>query len=173
MAKFYGLPMFSLAGASDSKIVDQQAAADASLSLLFETLVGSDLIHDLGYLESGLTFSFAHLAICDEIVDWIKAFAKDVTVNEETLALDVIANVGPEGSYLDTDHTLKHYKKRWYPSLFERASFDSWLEDGGKTLVERAADKVVRILSSHEPEPLPLKTKEKLRGIVQNARQKG
>ena len=166
MAKFYGLPMFSLGGASESKTVDPQAAAEASLSLFFETLTGSDLIHDLGYLESGLTFSFSHLVICDEIVNWIKAFTKDVKVTEETLALDVIEEVGPEGNYLVTEHTLKHYKERWYPNLFERDTYDSWIGKGGKTLVERAADKVDRILSEHEPESLPSKIKEKLKGIV-------
>ncbi len=169
MAKFYGFPMFSLGGASDSKVVDQQAAVEASLSLLFETLTGSDLIHDLGYLESGLTFSFSHLAICDEIVDWIKALTKDVAVNKETLALDVIAEVEPKGNYLDTEHTLKHYKERWYPNLFERGTYDSWLKDGGKTLAERASDKVDRILSEHESEPLSPKIKERLQGIVQKA----
>ncbi|MFC2165756.1 trimethylamine methyltransferase family protein [Acidobacteriota bacterium] len=168
MAKFYGLPIFGLAGASDAKLADQQAAADASLSLLFETLVRSDLIHDLGYLESGLTFSFAQLAICDEIVDWIKAFTKDVIVDEETLALDVIAKAGPHGNYLDTDHTIKHYKKRWYPSLFERGTYDSWLAGGGQTLADRASDKVDRILSDHEPEPLPINIQNNLRRIVQN-----
>jgi len=169
MARFYGLPMFSLGGASESKAVDQQAAAEASLSLLFETLTGSDLIHDLGYLESGLTFSFSQLAICDEIVDWIKGFTKDVEVTEETLALDVIAEVGPEGNYLKTEHTRKHYKERWYPNLFERDTYDSWIGKGGKTLVERAADKVDRILSEHEPESLPSRIKEKLKGIVNRA----
>jgi len=166
MAKFYGLPMFSLGGASESKAVDQQAAAEASLSLLFETLICSDLIHDLGYLESGLTFSFSHLVICDEIVNWIKAFTKDVKVTEETLALDVIEEVGPEGNYLNTEHTLKHYKDRWYPKLFERNTYESWLANGGKTLVERADDKIDQILSEHRPEPLPAKIKERLQGIV-------
>ncbi len=169
MAKFYGLPIFGLAGASDAKLADQQAAADASLSLLFETLVRSDLIHDLGYLESGLTFSFAQLAICDEIVDWIKAFTKDVIVDEETLALDVIAKAGPHGNYLDTEHTIKHYKKRWYPNLFERSTYEAWIEGGGKTLAERAADKVDRILTEHEPEPLPISIQNNLRRIVQKS----
>jgi trimethylamine--corrinoid protein Co-methyltransferase len=173
MAKFYNLPMFSLGGASESKVVDQQAAAEASLSLLFETLTGSDLIHDLGYLESGLTFSFSQLAICDEIVDWIKGFTKDVKVTKETLALDVIEEVGPEGNYLKTEHTRKHYKERWYPNLFERDTYDSWIGKGGKTLVERASDRVDRILSEHEPEPLPSNIKEKLQRIVENAHRKG
>ncbi len=166
MAKFYSLPMFSLGGASESKAVDPQAAAEASLSLLFETLTGSDLIHDLGYLESGLTFSFSHLVICDEIVNWIKAFTKDIKVSEETLALDVIEKVGPEGNYLKTEHTRKHYKERWYPNLFERDTYESWIGRGGKTLVERAAYKVDRILSAHELESLPSKIKEKLKRIV-------
>jgi trimethylamine--corrinoid protein Co-methyltransferase len=169
MAKFYGLPMFSLAGASESKAIDQQAAAEASLSLLFETLTGSDLIHDLGYLESGLTFSFSHLVICDEIVNWIRAFTKDVKVTKETLALDVIEELGPEGNYLTTEHTRKHFKERWYPNLFERDTYDSWIGKGGKTLVERASDKVDLILSEHEPESLPSKIKEKLKGIVHRA----
>lgn len=170
MARFYGLPMFSLGGASESKVVDQQAAAEASLSLLFETLTGSDLIHDLGYLESGLTFSFSQLAICDEIVDWIKGFTKDVKVTEETLALDVIAEAGPEGNYLDTEHTLKHYKKRWYPGLFERDTYDSWHGMGGKTLADRAAEKTDLILSEYKPEPLPLNIQKNLRRIVQKTR---
>ena len=170
MARFYGLPMFSLGGASDSKAVDPQAAAEASLSLLFETLTGSDLIHDLGYLESGLTFSFSHLVICEEIVNWIKAFTKDVRVTEEMLALDVIEEAGPEGNYLKTEHTRKHYKERWYPNLFERGTYDSWIGKGGKTLVERAADEVNRILSEHEPESLHSKIKEKLKGIVLRTR---
>ncbi len=170
MAKFYNLPMFSLGGASESKVVDQQAAAEASLSLLFETLTGSDLIHDLGYLESGLTFSFSQLAICDEIVDWIKGFTKDVKVTEETLALDVIEEVGPEGNYLKTEHTLKHYKERWYPDLFERDTYDSWHGKGGKTLSERAGERASLILAEHKPEPLPSKIKEKLQGFVQKAK---
>ncbi|MCK4363845.1 MAG: trimethylamine methyltransferase family protein, partial [Candidatus Aminicenantes bacterium] len=84
----------------------------------------------------------------------------------ETLALDVIEKAGPEGNYLVTEHTRKHYKERWYPHLFERDTYDSWIGKGGKTLVERAADNVDRILSEHEPESLPSKIKEKLKGIV-------
>jgi trimethylamine--corrinoid protein Co-methyltransferase len=158
--------MFSLGGASESKVVDQQAAAEASLSLLFETLTGSDLIHDLGYLESGLTFSFSHLVICDEIVDWIKGFTKDVEVTEETLALNVIEEVGPEGNYLKTEHTRKHYKERWYPNLFERDTYDSWHGKGGKTLFERAGERASLILAEHKTEPLPFKIKERLQEIV-------
>lgn len=170
MAHFYGLPMFSLGGASESKTIDQQAAAEAALSLLVETLAGGNIIHDLGYLESGLTFSFTQLLLCDEIVSWIKAFAKGFEVSDETLALDIIAEVGPEGQYLKTNHTLRYYKERWYPALFERATYESWLKKGSKTLVERAAERIEQILAEHKPEPLSLEVKENLQKIVSEAK---
>ncbi len=76
LADFYGLPMFSMGGASDSKAVDQQAGAEAAMTLLTNTLGGGNIIHDLGYLESGLTYSLAQLAICHDLVGWVKAFAR-------------------------------------------------------------------------------------------------
>ena len=170
LSHHYGLPMFAIAGASEAKVFDQQAAAEAALSLVVETLAGGNIIHDLGYLESGLTFSFAHLLLANEVVSWIKAFTKGYEVNDETLALDVIAELGPDGDFLNTAHTLKHFRERWYPDLFERMSYHSWLSKGGKDLAERAKEKIDAILAEHTPEPLPAKTRERLREIVLGAK---
>lgn len=169
MAHYYGLPMFSLGGATEAKVVDQQAAAEAALTLMSETLAGGNIIHDLGYLESGLTFSFAQLVICTEIVSWIKGFMKEIPVDDESLALDVIAERGPEGQYLDAEHTRKHFRERWYPDLFERKTYDMWASEGGKNLVERASERIAHILPNHKPEPLPPEVVEKLRQIVARA----
>ncbi len=169
LAHYYGLPMFSLAGASESKIPDQQAAAEAALSLMVATLAGGQIIHDLGYLESGLTFSFAQLALCDEIVSWIKGFVQEVKVDEESLGVDTVADVGPKGQFLKTGHTLNHFRERWYPQLFERQTFESWRDKGAKGLMERATELVESILAEHKPEPLPKKIQEKLRKIVLKA----
>jgi trimethylamine--corrinoid protein Co-methyltransferase len=170
LSHHYGFPMFAIAGASEAKVFDQQAAAEAAVSLVVETLAGSNIIHDLGYLESGLTFSFAQLLLADEIVSWIKAFAKGYEVNEETLALDLIAELGPEGDFLNTPHTLKHYRERWYPNLFERATYEGWRSKGGKNLAERAKEKIDTILAEHKPEPLPPKIRERLHEIVIGAK---
>jgi trimethylamine--corrinoid protein Co-methyltransferase len=169
MAHFYGLPMFSLGGASEAKVVDQQAAAEAALTLMSETLAGGNIIHDLGYLESGLTFSFAHLMICTEIVSWIKGFLKEISVDDDSLALDLIAEKGSDGQYLDTEHTHSHFRERWYPDLFERKTYDAWVYDGEKTLAQRAGERVERILEEHNPEPLPQDVMDKLREIVGRA----
>jgi trimethylamine--corrinoid protein Co-methyltransferase len=169
LAHHYGLPMFSLAGASESKLVDQQAAAEAALSLMNATLAGGQITHDLGYLESGLTYSLAQLAICDDIVSWLRAFGRGIEVDDESLALDVIAEVGPDGQFLHTEHTLKHFRERWYPTLFERDTYEGWLDRGGESLCERAVTKVDTILADHHPEPLPDETLRELQRIVQRA----
>jgi trimethylamine--corrinoid protein Co-methyltransferase len=169
LGQFYGFPMFAIAGASESKSVDSQAAAEAALSLVVETLAGGNIIHDLGYLESGLTFSFVQLVLCDEIVSWMKAFTTEFEVNDETLAVDVIAELGADGDFLNTDHTLKHFRERWYPTFFERANYDSWLKRGGKEFAQRATEAVNQILAEHKPEPLPNNIKGKLREIIQRA----
>jgi trimethylamine--corrinoid protein Co-methyltransferase len=169
LAQLYNLPAFGIGGYSDSKVVDQQAAAEAALTLLGETLVGGNIIHDLGYLDTGLAFSFAQLAICEDIVGWIELFMGGVEVNEETLALDVIAAAGPDGQYLDTDHTYNHYKDGWYPNLFERNDYAAWEAKGSKTLAERAAERVETILSEHKPEPLPKDAAQAIQAIVDRA----
>ena len=169
LSRRYGIPAFALAGGSDAKVVDQQAAAEAALTILADTLMGGNIVHDLGYLESGLTFSLAQLAICDQIVSWIKAFLKDVEVSEETLALDVIRQVGIEGQYLKTSHTRRHMKDHWYPDLFERGAYNDWKQKGGLSLGERAAERVQKILDEHHPEPLDDKIRLRLHDIVLRA----
>lgn len=169
LAHYYGLPMFSLAGGSDAKLVDQQAAIDAALTIAVEAISGGQLIHDLGYLESGLTFSLAQLAICDEIVAWLKPFLKPVEINDETLALDLIDQLGPDGSFLNTAHTRKHYRERWYPNLIERFNFSQWEKKGGQTLAQRAADKVEAILATHQPVPLSEDKVKAIHAVVERA----
>jgi trimethylamine--corrinoid protein Co-methyltransferase len=169
MAHFYGLPMFAIGGASEAKLEDMQASAEAAMSLVVETLTGSDIIHDLGYLESGLTFSFIQLALCNEIVSWIKAYTNEIEVSEETLAVDVIAEIGPDSEFLKTDHTLRHYKERWYPAIFERATYEAWSEKGGKSFSERAQEKIDEFLAQHKPEHLPTQAKKEMKRIVSRA----
>ena len=169
LAHYYGLPIFGLAGASDAKLPDQQAAAEAAFSLLLETLSGANLVHDVGYLESGKCYSFEQLVICDEMINYVKRFMQELEVSEETLALDVIDEVGPHGDFLGTKHTLRHYKEDWYPKLFDRSNFEEWATAGGKTLRQRASERVDEILAEHQPEPLLPDVQERIDGVVRRA----
>ncbi len=171
LAHFYGLPMFSLGGASDSKLPDGQAAAEAALTIMLRALSGGHIVHDLGYLESGLCGSLAQLAVFDEIVDWLKGETSEIEINDETLALDLIDEVGPDGQFLDSEHTIRHFRERWYPRLIERDNYERWLSKGGKTMAQRAADRVEAILESHKPQPLSADVARAVRGVVERATQ--
>ena len=166
MGRYYGLPVFGLGGSSDSKLPDEQAAAEASLTLLFETLGRATLVHDVGYMESGKCYSLEMLAICDEVIGYIRRYCRGIEVNDETLALDLIAELGPEGDYLSSEHTVNHYRETWYPGLFNRNHFDGWLAEDGQTLGERARKRVEEILKNHTPEPLDQKVRQEIEKIL-------
>jgi trimethylamine---corrinoid protein Co-methyltransferase len=167
LAHRYDLPIFGLTGCSDSKLPDEQAAAEAAFSILLETLAGAQLAHDVGYLEGGMTNSIEQVVICDELIAYTKHFMRSLEINEETLALDLIDQIGPDGDFLSSEHTLEHYREDWYPKLFDRSQYDIWKRKGSKTLRERARDKALRLLETHQPEPLPADVQKKVDAIVE------
>jgi trimethylamine--corrinoid protein Co-methyltransferase len=169
MAHFYGLPMFALGGCSDSKCLDEQAGIEAALTLMVTAMTGGHIVHDLGYLESGLCYSLAQLVICDETVGWIEHCLRGVDVSDEALAVDLIDQVGPDGQFLDSQHTLKHFRQRWYPRVMDRDNYAGWQARGGKTLQQRASERVEEILAEHKPEPLLEDVASAVRAVVQRA----
>ena len=150
LAARYGLPNFATAGATDAKVVDAQAGAEWACSISLDMLSGSNLIHDAGYLESGLTGSLESLVLCDEIISMARWIAQGFTIDEDTLALGLIERVGPGGHFLGEPHTVQRYRKDvWYPTLFDRDSFQNWREAGEKDVRRRARDRVRELLGEH------------------------
>lgn len=168
-AHFLGLPMFNIAGASDSKLMDQQAAAEAALTIFTDAIFGGNLVHDVGYLDSGLLGCLPQLAICNEIISWTAACVRGCEINEETLCLDLIERIGHDGDYLSEDHTLNNFRKRWYPTLFDRSNPAQWEEKGGLSMGDRATAAVTGILADHRPQPLSADAARALRAIIAEA----
>jgi trimethylamine--corrinoid protein Co-methyltransferase len=170
IAKWLRLPMFSTAGCGDAKTLDQQAAIEATLSIAMAALSGANLIHDVGYLESGMVGSDDMLVMSDEIIGMVKRIMRGITVDEDTLALDVIARVGPGGHYLADKHTFTHFKSEfWFPKLIDRRRFEEWQADGGKTLARRVRARVIDLIENYQPEPIPPEAHAKLKAIVAEA----
>ncbi|MBW2148114.1 MAG: trimethylamine methyltransferase family protein [Deltaproteobacteria bacterium] len=167
LAHFYRMPCFGLGGTTDAKAVDQQAALEAALTLMSATLSGAQLIHDVGYMESGLAGSHVQLFICHEIIQWLAQYMKGLIINEETLALDIIEKVGPEQSFLDTDHTYRHFREDHYPVLLDRRRYDEWAAAGSTSLADQAKEKVDEILTEHPPRKLPESTLRDLRRLAE------
>lgn len=167
LAHYYGLPMFGYGGFSDSKVVDQQATLEAALSLAFASLSGANLIHDMGYLEAGLSGSLPMLVICDEIISWLSHALRGVQIDDETLALDLIDSKGPDGDFLEEEHTLRHFRERWLPGLLDQSVYASWAGQGGKDLATRAKERVEHILASSAPSVLPDSVRAKVHAILE------
>lgn len=168
LARYYRLPMFSFAGCSDANTYDQQASLESSLWILLSSLSGGNLVHDVGYINNGLTTSFEQLVVSNEVIGMVRRITGGFEINEETLALDLIDKVGPGGEYLTSDHTLKHFKENWFPELLSRKAYESWVQDGSKDLGTVANEKAKFILENHVPKPLDDSVKDKLREIVES-----
>ena len=168
MARYYRLPMFSFAGCSDSNIYDHQAALEGALWILMSSLNGGNLVHDVGYVNSGLTTSFEQLVVSNEIIGMVRRITQGFEINEETMGLDLIEETGPGGEYLTSEHTLKHFKENWYPELLSRSPYEKWQEEGGKDLKTRSNEKAKYILENYTPKPLEEGVKNELRKIVES-----
>lgn len=167
LAHFYGIPTFGAAGCSDAKLFDAQAAAEATLTLFDNTVNGANLIHDIGYLDCAMTGSLELVAFCDELIGWLRRYLRRLEISEETLALDLIHEIGPDGHFVETAHTLRHVREDWRPTLLDRQSFHRWTEQGSTTLQQRATKKVWELVEHHRAEPLPKKVREALQAIIE------
>lgn len=155
IANYYGIPTWGRAGCTDSKVVDQQAAFEAGYEILMQAISGENLIHDVGYIESGLTASWDALVMSNEFIAAAKRVVHGFELSQDTIALDVIDKVGPDGHYLVEPHTLKYFRgETWIPELLDRKNIDRWEEDGKTTLLERVNHKVKKILENHVPDSL-------------------
>lgn len=155
IASYYQLPTFGRAGCTESKVLDQQAAFEAGYEILMQALSGENLIHDVGYIESGLTASWDSIVMCNEFIGAAKRVVDGFELSEEALALDVIDRVGPSGHFLTDPHTIKHFRKEtWIPKLIDRTNFQNWEKNGKTTLLDRVNRHVKEILDTHQPEPL-------------------
>lgn len=170
VAKWLRLPMFSTAGCSDAKVLDQQAAIESAISVMVAALSGANLIHDVGYLESGLLGSFDMLVMSNEVIGMAKRILRGITVTPETLAVEVIEQVGPGGHYLAQPHTRQHFRSElWFPTLMDRQMRRAWEASGSQTMAGRVRAKVKEILERHEPLPIPAEVEARLREIVAQA----
>jgi trimethylamine---corrinoid protein Co-methyltransferase len=166
---YYGLPVWGFAGCSDSKLPDMQAGIESALWILWAALSGTNLVHDVGYIESGLTCSYEMIVIGDEIISFVRRLLGGMRITPETLALDVIDAVGPGGDFLGTDHTLDHYRDVWYPRLFDRRMVEGWQEAGRPTALERARAMARETIASQRPAALPPEVSAQLQSIIDDA----
>lgn len=170
MSDFYKMPYHTTIEAGDSQCDDDQNTWERTLAILSALNSGTDLSFSAGMSAVGLNVSFERLILDHEIAEMASRFIRGITVSQDTIAEQVIEKVGPRGQFLCEEHTLKYLrlKEHWEPSLSSREIYDHWKQAGSLSIVEKASQKVQKILDSHHPESLLSKTREEMSRIVRN-----
>ena len=169
LAKFYNLPCRGTGGVSDSNAVDLQSAYEGAMQTQVAALAGINYLHHgAGGLENSLAVSYEKLVAENEIIGEIRRMMRGIEVDETTLAVEVIEEVGPGGSFLETDHTIKRFRtEHFMPELAIRDKYETWKAAGGRTMLEAAGEKARKILAEHRPDPpLPEDVAQELTAMV-------
>ena len=167
MAQHYGLPSWGMAGATDAKTLDAQAAAEATHKILMSLLAGNNLTHDIGYIDNGLTSCMEMVLFGDEIISLCRRLTRGVELDEIALAADAIDEVGPGGHYLTCDHTLDNFRTaHWFPRFMDRQNYETWEKNGSHDMHDRLNAGVRKILEEHEPRLIAEKKREEIARIV-------
>jgi trimethylamine--corrinoid protein Co-methyltransferase len=167
---YYNLPVFTTGGACDSKLLDEQAIFEGTLTLYGSMLNGGNMIHDMGYMESGLMGSLELVVIQDEIVSLIKAGStQGLEFNEENLALDVVHKHALSASFLESKHTVRHVREGWQPRLIDRQNHEGWMASGGTSMRDRARERIDEILAEEPRHVLPPDVEKQIKAIAGRA----
>ena len=125
-------------------------------------------------IESGVTFDFGQLVMDNEFAKMIKHVVNGIPVDDETLAVEDIAGVGPFGDFLSLNATLKHMRELSQPDVLDRRVREDWEERGATDLAARTRARALELIDTHEPLPLDADVAKQIRGIIAAAdREKG
>ncbi len=166
MAHYFKLPNFGTAGTSDSQVFDGQAVLEVTSSCMMAALSGANLVHDVGLLGNATVVMPDMIVATDEIINMIRHLLSEVRTDEETLALDVIRDVGPGGAFVTHPHTLHHVRDVWYPDLLYRGGAKAWSGSEQLTFEQRVNAQTRELIECHQPEPLPEDVAEDIQEII-------
>jgi len=170
LCRMYGLPLgYGTAGSVDSPLVDFQAGLEKTLGILLCALAGADLIHDSlsGQVGQSLSSSFGQMLLSDEVCNMVNRVIGGIRVDEESLALDVIAALGPGAEFMSSEHTLRHFREElFFPQLLNRTTVVRWKESEGMTALERAEERAKEIIAAHRPNGLDGKIQRAMSDLI-------
>ena len=174
LARRYKVPYRS-SNANAANLADAQAAYESEMSLWGAVMGHANIVlHAAGWLEGGLCASFEKMVMDAELLQMMAEFLKPLEVNEDTLALDAVREVGPGGHFFGAAHTLTRYESAFYsPMLSDWRNFETWQEDGSRSATERAHLLYKDILAQYEPPPLDAAIAEELEAFVTRRKEEG
>ena len=169
MGHYIGLPVRMPAFLRDAKTLDAQAGFESGTVGLVSALC-ADIIDGLQY-DMDTLIDFADLVFSNEAMGALKRISRGFTIDDNTLALNVIQEVGHGGSFLSKGHTLNHFRNElWIPHLMERRSWAQWEKDGRKNIEQRAIEETKRIIANQRPVMLKPEVQAEINKIADQAK---
>ncbi len=168
LARRYGLPYRGSGSLNTAKTPDAESVMETLWTLWPAVLAHTNFImHAVGWLEGGLCASYEKFIIDLESVAMFYHFLNGFEIGAETLALDMIAQVGPGGHHFDTPHTQARYATEFYQSfLADRSGYETWQAQGGLDAAQRANALWKEMLAAYQPPPLDPGVREAITDYV-------
>ena len=166
LADYIKVPNYNSAGLADSKIPDAQSGWEKALTILLAAMGGSNYVHHAaGMLESMLTVAYEQYVIDDEIIGMCCKVLKGIEVDAEHLALEAIAEVGPGGNFVASDHTFAHMRTEYFSGngVTDRKIRDAWEQEGSQDAAARAREIARKILAAEEKSYIPAEADRAIR----------
>lgn len=168
LAQGCGLPCVMSAG-TDAHAPGAQSVMERLMTLLIPALAGVDLVN-LTTLDTKMSFSLEQLVLDEALLGVIERCLQGIAVDDSTLALDLIHDVGPGGAFIATEHTVERFRQELLvPDLIDRQRREAWQAAGAPNMRRRAREKARRILADHQPVPLAEGVASQLDEIVEEA----
>jgi trimethylamine--corrinoid protein Co-methyltransferase len=155
LAHYYGIPIRSVGGTTDSKTEDLQAGVERMSTLLPAVLSGVNYVTCAGTLDSSMLESDSLLVMDDELAGMALRVKRGIEVNETSMAMDAIRKVNFSGNFIAEEHTVLNYRKEHFiPKFLVRQPYESWEKEGSKSAMDNARGKAKSILAKHQPRSL-------------------
>ena len=155
MAHSYKLACRGGAGITDAPVCDFQAGAQAMLNILSDLEKGPEFMPSCGLLGSYVGASLAKLVLDAELIAQAKRFIMPMNPTRERLAVEVIAEVGPGGHYIEHPHTLEHFRSEFFvDSIFQSLTYEQWGASGRNDAVHLAHEKARALIEAYERPPM-------------------
>jgi trimethylamine--corrinoid protein Co-methyltransferase len=165
LSDFYNMPLSMGSFATGAKEPNWQAGIENSLSTFMACVSMSDMLLGVGLLHGSRIWSYAQMMMDCEIFDIVYKMMQGIVVDDETLALETVHNVGPHGNFLTQKHTRQHMRDVWVPKYMDRRSYEAWQEKGDNA-PDWASARAAEIYTSHQPEPLDPKISQEFSHII-------
>jgi trimethylamine--corrinoid protein Co-methyltransferase len=170
IGKYLNLPTFNYLGVSDAKMIDEQYVLEVTQGIMMAALSRSNLNGSLGMLNFMSAQSFEGLVISHEAAGMARRLVQGIDDSMASLGLEIIRQVGFTGNFLETKHTLEWFRKEFtFPDLVDRQTEEAWKQSGSKSMLQRAREKVDRLVASYEQPALPAGLGEELDAIMLSA----